>query len=201
MSLTGDQPYEAQLVSKNRILAINSSENLWLLSSDGWPLHRKNPWEEPETRKHRKGLLSNFASQHMSCFPKKKKSPNKKKLSYTYQIHKSSFLPWKASRILTAKTSLASTAYPARHQPDGGAMVSQPTAKRFIGAPKWSAEMPCWQETCRSTKTAFGAKGSISKYRNKWAQSYLDGKIKKCRIVFFCCAPKMCKSYEMSNFP
>lgn len=132
-----------------------------------------------------------FATHVM--FPEEKKSPNKKKLSYTYQIHKSSFLPWKASRILTAKTSLASTAYPARHQPDGGAMVSQPTAKRFIGAPKWSAEMPCWQETCRSTKTAFGAKGSISKYRNKWAQSYLDGKIKKCRIVFFCCAPKMCQ--------
>lgn len=140
-------------------------------------------------------------TQQMSWFPRKKISKQKKTLSYTYQIHKSSFLPWKASRILTAKTSLASTAYPARHQPDGGAMVSQPTAKRFIGAPKWSAEMPCWQETCRSTKTAFGAKGSISKYRNKWVQSYLDGKIKRCRTVFFCCAPKMSKSYEMSNFP
>ena len=160
--------------------------------------HGKNPKQE----NNRKGPFVELReTQQMSCFRERKISKQKKKRSYTYQIHKSSFLPWKASRILTAKTSLASTAYRRDTNQTCGAMVSQPTAKRFIGAPKWSAEMPCWQETCRSTKTAFGAKGSISKYRNKWAQSYLDGKIKKCRTVFFCCAPKMCKSYEMSNFP
>ena len=147
-------------------------------------------WEEPKTRIPTGRAFCRTSRNATNVMVSEKKNLQQKKtLSYTYQIHKSSFLPWKASRILTAKTSLASTAYPARHQPDGGAMVSQPTAKRFIGAPKWSAEMPCWQETCRSTKTAFGAKGSISKYRNKWVQSYLDGKIKRCRAVFFLLCP------------
>ena len=52
-------------------------------------IHGKNPKQENNLG----GLLSNFAKRTNVMVSEKKKLQTKKKLSYTYQIHKSSFLP------------------------------------------------------------------------------------------------------------